>query len=215
MEVHLNVENTVRTMMELYPTLYHSRAVALLNLFDSYHAKWRNGELIRLEADDGRSSYLPYPEPADVADPTEQAEVRNVLFHRRENAKAQFVYDNAYLLARDTFSSFPKTYAVSFEGNRYDDIPEDVTPDWFEAAKELARAILVHKFRPKDGMAKDYQDREQKDHDRSVVRCRQFLERFQVITPCPLERAARLTKLQREAEALGLALVDKNGQPAA
>lgn len=214
----MNVESTVRNMIELYPTLYRSRAMALLNLFDSYHTVWRNGELIRLEPDDGNSSYLPYPEPADVADPAEEADscdVRNVLIHRRENAKAQFTHDNAHLLARQTFSSLPSTYSGSFEGTRFDDIPEDVTPDWLAAAKELARIVMSHPFKPKDGRMKEYQDRERKDHDRSVERCKQFLEQFQVITPCPFERAARLTKLQREAEALGLALVDKNGQPAA
>lgn len=211
----MNVENTVRKMIELYPTLFSTRAMALLSLFDSYHAEWRNGELIRLESDDDSRSYLPYPSPDEIADPAESEGVRDVLFHRRENAKAQFTYDNAYLLARDKFSSLPKTYAVSFEGNRFDDIPDDVTPDWLEAAKELAQIVLIHRFKPKDGMAKDYQEREQKDHDRSVERCKQFLERFQVIKPCPYARAARMTALRREAEALGVEVVEKSGQSAA
>lgn len=207
----MNVERTVRNMIELYPTLYRSRAMALLSVFDSYHVEWRNGELISLEPHDDKSSYLPYPEPKDVADPAGPQDVRDVLFHRRENAKAQFTHDNAYLLARDTFSSLPSTQAVSFEGNRFDDIPEDVTPDWLEAAKELARIVLVHKFKPKDGLNKEYLEREQTWHDLSVGRCKQFLERFQVITTCPSERAARLTALRREAEALGVEVVDKNG----
>jgi hypothetical protein len=215
MEGLVDVESTIRNMIERYPSLYRSRAMALLSLFDSYHVEWHNGELISLEHDEAKSSYLPYPALTDVADPAGPDDVRDVLFKRRENAKAQFTHDNAYLLARQTFSSLPSTQAVSFEGNRFDDIPEDVTPDWLEAAKELARIILVHKFKPKDGVNKEYLERDQKWHDFSVERCKQFLERFQVITPCPLERAARMTALRREAEALGVEVVDKNGQSVA
>lgn len=206
------VKDTVLKMMRYFPQLYPTRVDALLRLFDSFDTKWVNGELVDLEAYDESFPYLSYS-AEEVADPTDDRKLSDVIANRWENAKAQFVHDNAYLMALDPFSHFRSDKTLSFEGNRFRDIPADITEDWMDAAKELARAVMAHKYFPKRQYAPQEVERQRDAVAASAKICEQFLERFKVITPCPYARAARVKELQREALALGLNLTEADGTP--
>jgi hypothetical protein len=201
----MTVQETVFVMMRAYPTLYPSRVIALARLFDSYDSQWVNGELIDNEHRLGED-FLPY-KPEELVETGDVEKDCYLVAHRRQNSKAQFVYDNAYLMSKDLYSRFGKHSTVRFNGRHFDDMPEDVAPEWLEAAKELARAVCVHKHYPDTTYAPEYVRNNEAEQQASVARCTQFLERFKVITVCPFDRAARLRTLTREALALGYILV--------
>jgi hypothetical protein len=201
----MNVQETVFTMMRSYPTLYRTRVMALARLFDTHSSSWVNGELIDNEAP-RESPHLPYS-GNDLEETGDLHKDSSVVFHRLQNAKAQFVFDNASLMSRDTISGFDKHSGVRFAGRHFDDIPADIKPEWLDAAKELAHAICHHKYYPDTTYAADYIQNQAREMELSVKLCQQFLERFKVITPCPYERAARLEAVTREARALGFILV--------
>lgn len=199
------MQDTVFGMMRAYPTMYRSRVMALARLFDSYDSEWVNGELIdnerRLNED-----FLPYS-PEKLVETGDPHEDNGVLFSRRQNAKAQFVFDNAGLMSKDQYSTFGKHSTIRFAGRHFDDIPTNVTPEWLEAAKELAHAVCLHKYYPDTTYAADHALNRAQEQAASVAICTQFLERFRVKTLDPIRSAARLTTLTREARALGYILV--------
>ena len=207
----MNVQETVFGMMRAYPTMYRSRVMALARLFDSYDSEWVNGELIDNEHRSGRD-FLPYP-PEKLVETGDLREIHDVLFARRQNAKAQFVYDNAELMSKHSFSSFGKHSTIRFSGRHFDDIPADITPEWLEAAKELAQAVVSHKYYPDTTYAADHALHQAKEEAASVAICNQFLERFRVKAIDPIVSAARLSVLTREARALGYALVQESLEP--
>lgn len=201
----MNVQDTVFGMMRAYPTMYRSRVMALARLFDSYDSEWVNGELIDNAPRSG-GDFLPYP-PDKLVETEDQHELNNVLFARRQNAKAQFVYDNAGLMSKDLYSAFGKHSTIRFAGRHFDDIPADISPEWLEAAKELAQAVVGHKYYPNTTYAADYTLNQAKEEAASLAICNQFLERFRVKAIDPIVSAARLSVLTREARALGYSLV--------
>lgn len=201
----MTVQETVFGMMRAYPTLYRTRVMALARLFDSYDSKWVNGELL-LNEPRGNTAFLPYP-PAKIIETGDARSDQDVVFHRLANAKAQFVYDNAHMLSKDPHSAFGKHSSIRFTGKRFDDMPEDVSQEWLEAAKELANAVRVHKYYPDTTYAAEYLKQQMFELEASAKLCSQFLERFKVLTPCPFERAHRLETVTREALALGFVLV--------
>lgn len=206
----MNVQETVFQMMQTYPTLYRSRVMALAHIFDSYHAEWKEGELISREPYGEGRDFLPYPPDKLVVNAENR--IHDVLFAREENAKAQFVYDNADLLSQDTGSRFEADQFVTFKGRHFDDLPETVAKDWLDAAKELASTVLAHKPTAKGSYAPEYVAQQQRSQKESADICRQFLERF--LPPksmCLYARAARVTELLREARALGLVLTEQDG----
>lgn len=207
----MNVQDTVFSMIRSYPTLYRSRVMALARLFDQFDAVWVNGELFDKEPR-GNQDFLPYSVEQVTETGSDRVD-RDLLFHRRENAKAQFTYDNAHLLSRDTLSSFDKTSSIRFAGRHFEDIPADITPDWLDAAKELAGIITIHKYRPDTTYAADHLERENRDLESSVKLCKQFLERFKVVTVSTWEHANRLKEVTREALALGFKLVPVEATP--
>lgn len=209
----MNVQQTVCLMMRAVPTLFRTRVMALKNLFDSFDTEWVNGELVSHERPSADRDYLPYAEH-EVALPEDLDQVEDIsdlLFKRSENAKAQFVHDNAELLSRHTTSHFDLEHAIHFSGRRLMDIPDDVSDDWLAAAKELANAIMHHKLQPKPGYTEAYAAAQQRQQDESARVARQFLERFNVIKPCPYARAARVKELLQEAQALGMHLTESDG----
>lgn len=211
----MNPKTTVTQMLRSYPSLYPTRVTALLHLFDSTETIWKDGELIHTDPTMyERNNYLD-DETADQAayekalhTDRESDMARDLLFTKRENARKRFVHDNAALLAADTSSNFRKGRAIDFKGRRFDDIPEDVKPEWLEAAKEVAFAVLAHKFINLNGYNAEYAQRFERELEQSKRVCTQFLERFKVVQICQFARAARIAELQREAAALGLSLVD-------
>jgi hypothetical protein len=211
----MNVQETVFVMMRAYPMLYPTRVRALARLFDSFDCSWVNGELIDHERVDPESArdFLPY-KPEDVTETGDAKKDQYIVHNRWENAKAQFVYDNAHLMSADRYSEFRKHSTIRFGGRHFADIPADVTADWLDAAKELAMAVSTHQYFPDRTYAPDHLTREREELENSAKLCTQFLERFAVITPCPFERAARLEKVTREAQALGFALVPAEATPA-
>lgn len=208
----MQVRDTVFTMMLRFPWSYPTRVDALLELFDSYNTQWEKGELVFQTPLDNKGSHLPFS-PDKVADPENYESVSQVIAARQANAQAQFVFDNAYVLSHDKSSYFRPSKPLLFEGKRFADIPPDITPDWLEAAKELAWAVVQHKFFNDGSYGPAELERKQEQQERSVKLCQQFLEKFKVIRPCPYERAARVTKLLQEAEALGLNLTESDGSP--
>ena len=208
----MTVQETICEMMQNYPTMYRSRVQALARLFDSYSTHWEDGCLIDTDRPSSPDRN-PLPYPNTLANPTTDTEVDDALFERRENAKAQFVLDNAHLMSRDLYSSFESNYPIRFEGKRFEDFPENATKEWHDAAVELAHAILRHTYWPDSTYAPEEEERRRKDQAKSQDLCKKFLERFRVITPCPYERAARVKELHREALALGLNLTEADGGP--
>lgn len=159
------------------------------------------------------SGYLPYPnakKPASLEGELAR-DLDNLLFELRENAAAAFVHDNADLLARDRQEGFEKTHWVTFDGQRLLDLPEDAAPEWLEAAKELALAVLAHQSDHKSGYVEEYKRTQAKQFATAQKVCRQFLERFKLISTNPYERATRAAELLREAQALGLNLTEPDG----
>jgi hypothetical protein len=207
------VQETVLKMMREFPWLYPTRVTALRRLFDASYTHWMNGELISTDNSGEGRDYLPYS-PAEVADTDGTCDIRGVLFHRKENGHAQFVYDNAHLLSRDILSNFDKHTSICFDGARFADMPEDITADWLDAAKELATCIRFHKYWPDTNYAPEYEQGRRDEQAKAVKICEQFLERLKVIQPpCRYARAARVKELLREAQALGMQLTEADGSP--
>lgn len=209
----MTVQQVVIKMMQDYPSLYRTRALALKRLFDSPSTRWVGGELVDGEAStEPRKDYLPY-KAEDVAFPNPDKSPSSVIFARQQNAAAQFVHDNAALLSKDTNSGFDsREYHLTFEGRRFTDMPADVTPEWLEAAKELAFAVIAHQRDTQRPMDPKMQKHAEEQQDAAKKLCQQFLERFKAVPgPDPWVRAHRVKELYREALALGLLLTEADG----
>ena len=207
------VQATVERMIRAFPTLYRTRAMALMALFDSSSARWVNGCLVDPQYEVPRSDddILPYPEATPLASDGSNAD--QVLFEREENAKARFVFENAHLLAsgKRFARQLEREYSVDFDGRHFDDMPEDVDPEWKSAALELALVIVAHRPTQREDQDRAYRESRAKRHEEAQALCRQFLERHQVSKPCPYARAARVKKLLREAQAIGMVLTESDG----
>lgn len=215
----MNVHHTVMRMMLAYPSLYRTRVMALLNLFDASHTDWKDGELVHLYPEEYAPRNFLEDESAAVAayeaekhDNDPGLAVRDLLHLREQNAKSQFVHDNAELLAANTSSNFGKGYPISFSGRHFDDMPDNVAPDWLEAAKELAHAIRGYTYINVSGYVAEYVQRNEKELEHAKKICTKFLERFRVVPIDPYTRAARIAELQREAAALGLQLTERTAE---
>ncbi|MBK6616319.1 hypothetical protein [Ottowia sp.] len=204
-------------MMRSYPTLYRTRVGALIHLFGDSDATWVNGELQLSEQYNGAGNELDDISEQQLAFDSATTEeergfaARDLAFKLRERAKQLFVFENAAVLAaaRDLALDGPPR----FTGKHFDDMPDDVTPDWLEAAKEAAMAIAAYKFTPDTQYVHAYNEQRRVAAEESKKVAQQFLERFQVTRIDTYFRSQRATELLREARALGLGLTDAKGQP--
>lgn len=214
----MNVANTVLVMMKAYPGLFSTRVMALKNLFGKDgNTRWVNGELICGEQypdcggsdEDVASAQKAFDDAAAEMRPYVASDLIRSMRHRDEE---QFTYDNAHLLCIEASSRLGPY--VNFEGRRFDDMPEDVKPDWLAAAKELAHAIVRAGEAGPPTSSASAEQRERATSE-AKAQAKQFLDRFKSSDLKWLERRQRETALLREARALGLKLVRENGDAVA
>lgn len=199
------VREQVANLLRTFPSLYRNRLMALLAIFDSSEYRWVAGNLVpicALAPDD--HDHLPYSEQ----DCSESKDVGQRLLALRENAMASFVHQHAELLAQHLYGRFERAHHIAFDGRHFDTMPADVKPHWRDAAFELAASIMAHKPLDMGTYESRYQASRVKDHEKSQKVCRQFLERHKMLTMSPADRQARIAVLQKEAQALGLSLVE-------
>lgn len=133
-------------MMKNYPSLYPDRKRALLRLFTYSAVKWKDGELVFFNGGYDVASRSKN-EWRNVIDDNEDIHLR--LMHIHDNYVMQFTVDNAELLANYTGSVDrnnklkPDSCYLPGGYNRFDDMPDIVKEDWFEAAKELAMFVYL------------------------------------------------------------------------
>ena len=140
----MNVHDTIVHMMRSFPTLNENRADTLNNLFNGSHAHWENGELV-LDPDSG---YFDRDWRESLETPDMGDDVSERLRVLRRNAEATFIAEHANLLAQEEYSRLTRKNADTYwiSGNRWNDMPEDVTDEWAAAAEESAfNAYMITK----------------------------------------------------------------------
>ena len=138
-----SVVDTIVPMIRSYPSLYPNRKKALEHLFSHYGTKWVDGELVH----DNPADY-DLPEGHDFRTDLDEYEGEGNeslwFMHAFENAKLEVCVANAERLAAYTgHLGEDRINGGWMHTNHFEDMPEDVTEDWFEAAKELAFEIIV------------------------------------------------------------------------
>ncbi len=138
----MNVKDTVEALIKNWPTLYENRVDALLHVFSHYDTVWANGELVLPDEDIGKSA-RDYSKDNHWDLPGEE-DLHTTLWKSKENALITWRIENAGLIAQNTvLCHLTRSDAeVYMARNHFADMPEDVTEDWFGAAKELAREIM-------------------------------------------------------------------------
>ena len=203
----MNVADTVKRLMLAYPSLYPTRLRVLVKLFDSPDWAWVNGELVLVGPDEYGVPHEPR-DPADMQAQFDRANDRTragaagaLLMVLRANAQAQFTVDHAHLLSLDDSDEFD--YIPRIKGLRWQDMPEDVTPDWKRAATDLATAVLAYS-KPSRGTDPDRVALDAHALACSKQAARHFLDQHY---PRPIpesEREGRMAALRAEAAALGV-----------
>lgn len=214
------VDSLIVLMMCSYPSLYPTRADALKHLFCTHSCKWIDGHLVYRDRDELTPSGKTFSdEDAEISkymdgitsDQMDDAEKRREeatvrMRVRRQNTERKFIIDNARYLAIELYSKL--SYAPRNEFYRFDDMPSNAHPEWVDAAKELAYAVLEFKMGlPYLNQSLDYQTRTLQQIEEAKERCRAFLKKF-VFGGQDESRATRLAKLRSEAKALGAEIIE-------
>jgi hypothetical protein len=211
----LTVAETIAAMLRAYPTnAFKTRADALMRLFRSIDSEWVEGRLVppnglvtpdnsyTINEDDFVKHFCVGTEVSAE----EEACAR--LFARRHNLEASFVFDNADLLSLNTSSDLSDVPSDQFM-QTIQNMPEDVIPEWREAAKELARCVLRYEYvrSPKRCHDSSWEQRQMRRVEDAKTAAQQVLDSLDPQRRIE-QRQRRLANLRQEAEELGVAIIE-------
>jgi len=213
----MKVNETIVAMMKSWPSMYSTRKDALRNMFSSSNYHWVNGELVPscegvlypsrllsevLDDEDKAVAKIDALKSKNAAEWEITSAIGDLLHIRRQNNECRFVWENAELLAVENTSKFRANPSLNKDTFN---LPADVTSEWFDAAKDLAISILVHKFITHPEYIESYDKREMAEFERAKVLAQEFLDRYN--PEKVMERNEKLEQVRKEAKALGYELV--------
>jgi len=218
-------QQTVLVLIKSQPSLYGNRLEALKAIFDSPQLAWKNGDLAFLREFDMKKHSNIFRRDEEIriknaANTYDSALAAFLAAESRTNELAMefaqkkmldelkmqkdnlFVFENADMLSssRSNFTKNP----WRFSGLHFDDIPDDVSDDWKDAAKELAWNIIAYQFAESKGIHQDGSDNDLIFLLYTKKLCRQFLERMGDIEISQQDYQRRINALKREIRSLGL-----------
>jgi hypothetical protein len=140
-------------MVKEYPGLFPNRVRALEHLFCVYGNgyEWKNGELVGTEMRISKKARERHEELTRAIEETVSlleklgGHEEHCALYRLEKKAEKWAFDNADLIASSPVTEVHPTYKFFLMCEEYSallNIPDDVKPDWLEAAKETASLIL-------------------------------------------------------------------------